>query len=70
MHSLHCKRHPQPCYFSLIFYAVSDSTNKYLNHCTAQNRSKIGEVAESATVFAEFRTVCGIQKQMIKHLCR
>ena len=27
-------------YFSLIFYAVLDSTNKYLNHCTAQNCSK------------------------------
>ena len=33
-------RNPQHCYFSLIFYAVLDSTNKYLNHCTAQNRSK------------------------------
>ena len=38
---------PLHCYFSLIFYAVLDSTNKYLNHCTAQNRFKKGEVAES-----------------------
>ena len=29
-------RNPQHCYFSLIFYAVLDSTNKYLNHCTAK----------------------------------
>ena len=34
-------RNPQHCYFSLIFCAVLDSTNKYLNHCTAQNCSKI-----------------------------
>ena len=29
---------------------------------------KVGEFAEFATVFAESRTVCGIHKQMIKHL--
>ena len=33
-------RIPHYCYFSLIFYAVLDSTNKHLNHCTAQNCSK------------------------------
>ena len=33
-------RNLQHCNFSLIFYAVLDSTNKYLNHCTAQNCSK------------------------------
>ena len=51
VHSLHCKRNPQQakirfvaefatCYFSWIIYAVFDSTNKHLNHCTAQNRLK------------------------------
>ena len=51
MPSLHCKnirnrpksdlsRNPQLCYFALIFYAVLDSTDKYPNHCTAQNRSE------------------------------
>ena len=65
----------QHCYFSLIFFAVSDSRNKYLKPCTAQNCSKIGEICEmvtefakSATVFAESRTVCGIHKQIIRHV--
>ena len=50
-------RNPQHCYFSLIFCAVSESTNKYLNHCTAQNSSNIGDFAESATFLGESRTV-------------
>ena len=51
LHSVHCKRIPQQAkirfvadqqvwYFSLIFFAVLDSTNIYLKHCTAQNRFK------------------------------
>ena len=27
----------QHCYLCLIFFAVLDSTNRYLKHCTAQN---------------------------------
>ena len=27
-------RNPQHCYFSLIIFAVLDSTNKYLKNCT------------------------------------
>ena len=30
----------------------------------------VGVFAESATVFAEPKTVCGIHKQMLKHLYR
>ena len=30
-------RNKQHCYFSLIFFAVLDSLNRYLKHCTAQN---------------------------------
>ena len=37
---LDLSRNPQLCYFSLIFFTVLDSTNKYLKHSTAQNCSK------------------------------
>ena len=47
-------RNPQHCYFSLIFYAVLDSTNKYLNHCTAQNRSKNRQIC------GILNCICGI----------
>ena len=33
-------RNPQKCYNSLMFFAVLDSLNKNLKHCTVQNRSK------------------------------
>ena len=55
-------RNSQHCYFSLIFFAVLDFTNKYLKHCTAQNRSK--------NTFAESRTICRIHKQIIGHVYR
>ena len=52
----------QQCYISLIFFAVLDSTNKYLKNCTAQNRCKI------AAVFAKPKTVCAILEQIIGHV--
>ena len=55
-------RNPQQCYFSLIFFAVLDSTSTYLKNCTAQNRCKV------AAVFAEPKTVCGILEQVIGHV--
>ena len=62
-------RNPQHCYNSLIFFAVLDSTNKYLKHCTVQNLSKKGEFAESLTVFRESsRRLCGIHKQIMRHV--
>ena len=51
MHSVHYERIPQQakirfvaqhCYFSLIFFAVLDSTNKYLQQYTAQVQETIG----------------------------
>ena len=44
-------RNPQHSYFSLVFFAVLDSTNKYLKDCTAQNRFKN-------------RQVCGIRNRL------
>ena len=44
-------RNSQLCYFSLIFFAVLDSTNKYLKHGTAQTCSKN-------------RQFCGIQNSL------
>ena len=51
-------RNPQHCYCSLIFYAVLDFTNKYLNHCTAQNRSK------SMRICGIRNSICGIQNSL------
>ena len=49
MDSAHCKRIPQlaKIRFSLIFFALLDSTNKYLKDCTAQNKA----VAEPANCY-------------------
>ena len=55
----------QHCYFSVIFFAVLDSTNKYLKIVSLKIAGKIGEFAESATVFAESRSICGIHNQII-----
>ena len=51
-------RNPQHCYVSLIFYAVLDSTNKYLSHCTAQNRFKNKRFRGIRNCF------CGIQNSL------
>ena len=37
-------RNPQFCYFSLIFFAVLDSTNKYQNIVPLKIAPKIGEI--------------------------
>ena len=81
MHSLKCKRNlhqakirtvaeSERCYFSLIFFAVLDSTNKYLKPCTynIQIAPKIGEFEKLATVFVESRKVGGIHKQIKIHV--
>ena len=51
-------RNLQHCYFSLIFYAVLDSTNKYLNHCTAHTRSK------NMRICGIRNSICGIQNSL------
>ena len=61
-------RNWQHCYFSTIFFAVLDSTNKNLKTVPLKIIAKIGKIAEAATVFAESRTVCGIHKQILKHV--
>ena len=61
-------RNPHHCLFSLIFFADMDSTNNYSKHCSSENCSKKDAFAESATVFAESRTACGVHKQTIRHV--
>ena len=51
-------RYPQQCYFSLIFYAVLVSTNKYVNYCAAQNRSK------NMPNCGIRNSICGIQNSL------
>ena len=51
-------RNQHHCYFSLIFFDVMDSTNKYLKHCSAQNRSK------NRRVCGIRNRICGIQNSL------
>ena len=72
MHFVHCERNQivAESAILLLFFDILccfGFHNKYFKPCTTQNCSKIGEFAESATVFAESRTVCGIHKQILRH---
>ena len=51
-------RNPHHCYFSLISFAVIVSKNRYLKHCSAQNRSKNRQVCGIRN------RVCGIQNSL------
>ena len=53
-------RNPQHCYFSLTFFAVLDSANKYLKQCTVQNRSKNRQNCGICN------RICAIQEQFVK----
>ena len=48
----------QFCYFFSIFFIVSDSTNKYLSHCTAQICS------ENEQFCGKRNRTCGIQNSL------
>ena len=61
-------QNPHHWYFSLIFFALMDSTNKYLKTVPLKIAPKIVEFAESATSFAESKTVFGVHKQTIRYV--
>ena len=56
------------CYFSLIFFAILDSTIKYLKDCTAQNQFINMQNFGTRNHICGNRTVCGNHKQIIRQL--
>ena len=61
-------RNPQRCYFSFIFFAVLDFTNKYLKHCTCQNRPENRRICEIRILYLSgIQNILGY-KQIIRHV--